>query len=82
MPRRGTKSDPQPTQLVPRVIGLLPCLSCRRSERALEEVAQTYLAAMHGEPPPRPDHQRAFRFLPRSCCKQTPRVVDPGALVA
>ena len=80
MPRRSTKADPVGTQLVPRVIKLLPCLSCGKNERALEEVAQVYLATLHGERPPLPDG-RTFRFLPRNCCKQT-RAIDPESLVA
>jgi hypothetical protein len=63
-----------------RVIQLLPCLCCRHGERALEEIAATYLATLHGEPPPRPDG-RTFRFLPKTCCKQT-RAIDPESLVA
>jgi len=81
MPRRSTKADPVGTELIPRTIKLLPCLACSRGERAIEEIAQVYLACMHSEPPPRPDHQKTFRFLPRSCCKQV-RAIDPESLVA
>jgi len=72
----ATKLAPLATEFVPRTIKLLPCLACPRNERAL---AQTFLACLHGEPPPRPDN-RVFRFLPRSCCKQSP--IDPESLVA
>jgi hypothetical protein len=80
MPRRSTKADPIGTEFVPRLIRLLPCLGCQKNERALEEIAAAYLATLHGEPAPRPDG-RTFRFLPRSCCKQT-RAIDPESLVA
>jgi hypothetical protein len=80
MPRRSTKSAPVSTELVPRVIKMLPCLACPRNERAVEEIAQVYLGCLHCEQPPRPDG-RTFRFLPRSCCKQT-RMIDPEAMVA
>jgi len=52
-----------------RAITLLPCLNCRHGERAVEEVIAIYLGAMHQEPPPRP-HELAWRFLPKSCCRQ------------
>lgn len=83
MPRRATKSGPSSTQLVPRVIRMLPCLACTRprAERAVEEIAQTFLACLHGEPPPRLDG-RVFRFLPRACCKQSQSPIDPESLVA
>ena len=81
MPRRSTKSAPVSTELVPRVIKMLPCLACPRNERAIEEIASVFIACMHSEPPPRPDHQKTFRFLPRSCCKQV-QAIDPESLVA
>ena len=77
MARRSTKSAPDPTQLIPRVIKMLPCLACPKNERALEEVAATFLQTLHGERPPLPDG-RTFRFLPKACCKQ----VKPESLVA
>jgi hypothetical protein len=55
-------------------------LGCRHNARAIEEIAATYLATLHGEPPPRPDG-RPLRFLPRSCCRQSP-AIDPESLVA
>ena len=45
MPRRSTKSAPDPTQLVP-TIKLLPYLNCPRNARAIEEIAATYLATL------------------------------------
>jgi hypothetical protein len=80
MPRRSTKLAPLGTELVPRLIKLLPCLACQRNERAIEGIAAVYLATLHGERPPLPDG-RTFRFLPRSCCKQV-RAIDPESLVA
>jgi hypothetical protein len=47
----------------------------------VNQLNEAQLDGLHGEPPPRPDHQKTFRFLPRSCCKQV-RVIDPEALVA
>jgi hypothetical protein len=81
MARRTTKVPPLGTEFVPRMIKLLPCLGCPRNARPIEEIAQTYLACLHGEPPPRPDG-RVFRFLPRSCCKQRATPIDPESLVA
>jgi hypothetical protein len=48
---------------------LLPCLSCRHGETAVEEAVGIYLAALHGEQPPRKDG-RPLSFLPRACCRQ------------
>jgi hypothetical protein len=80
MSRRSTKAAPVGTEFVPRLIKLLPCLGCQKNERALEEIAATYLSTLHGERPPLPDG-RTFRFLPKTCCKQT-RAIDPESLVA
>jgi hypothetical protein len=80
MPRRSTKLAPLGTEFISHTVRLLPCLACCNNARALEEVAQVYLATLHGERPPLPDG-RTFRFLPRSCCKQT-RAIDPESLVA
>jgi hypothetical protein len=48
---------------------LLPCLSCRHGEMAIEEAVGIYLAALHGERPP-PKDGRPLQFLPRMCCRQ------------
>ena len=80
MPRRTTKVPPLGTELVPRIVRMLPCLGCPRNARAIEEIAATYLACLHCEPPPRPDG-RPLRFLPKACCRQCPEI-DPEALVA
>ena len=49
---------------------LLPCLDCRHGAKALEEVAATYAALLHGERPPRELDDRPLAFLPRTCCRQ------------
>jgi len=59
----------------------LPCLSCSRGQRAINEVIVIYLRALNGAPPPEPDG-RAMRFLPRTCCRQPPAKADAKALVA
>jgi hypothetical protein len=58
---------------------LLPCLDCRFSGKALEEVAATYAALLHGERPPRELDDRPLPYLPRTCCRQP---AAAGAMVA
>jgi len=58
---------------------LLPCLVCRSSKRALEELVCDYFAYVRGERRLRFDDDRVYPHLPRTCCKQQPKAdVDVG----
>jgi len=50
----------------------------KHGAKAIEEVAATYLACLHGELPPR-SGDRPWRFLPKHCCRQR-QDIDAAAL--